>query len=41
MVQLAYHEIGLTAETIRSNALGAAGLLCVTVAAASLVKRSK
>jgi membrane-bound lytic murein transglycosylase MltF len=41
LVALAYHEIGLTAEATRSSARGAAGLLCVTVAAASLVKRRK
>jgi hypothetical protein len=41
LVALAYHEIGLTAEATRSSALGAAGLVCVTLAAASLVKLSK
>jgi hypothetical protein len=35
LVAVASYECGLTAETIRSNALGAAGLLFVTVGAAS------
>jgi hypothetical protein len=41
LVTIAYYEVGLAAETIRAHALSAAGLLSVTVAAASLLKRTK
>jgi len=41
LVIIAYYEIGLAGEIIRAYALSAAGLLSVTVAAASLLKRKK
>lgn len=38
---IAYDEIGMTAEAIRTDALSAAGFLSAAVAAASLLKSRK